>query len=207
MLQVKSPYHSEIDLGKSQVLFNCRPQYLENLHDYEPPLLWTPDKKLGGKISDVSGVLLYEDDMDAVERDFVVELDTADLRRLKSVCKATSKKIGSCLAPESFMELFAHGSPAQSLIREFSKNSDKVDLSLDLMFAQLVRERISDNLVIGMLSPGGVFPKDKLDHLAKYLVSSFNMHDYWKNYYSMKFSQETMETARKSYIGSFSTGG
>lgn len=205
MLQVKNAYDMHIGLNKTQVLFNYRPKCLENLHDYEPPFIWTPDKKLGGKISEVSGVLLY-DDLDAVERDFTVELDTSDLRRLKSVCKSTAKKIYSCLAPESFMQLFAHGSTAQNLIIEFSKNSDKVDLSLDLMFAQLVRERISDNLVIGRLSPCGSFPEDKLDHLAKYLVSGFNIHDYWKNYYRMKHSQETMENARQSYMATFSTG-
>ena len=205
MLQVKNPYDLEIELGKSCVLFNYRPLYLEDLRDYEPPIVWTQNKYFGGETNELSG-LRSGQSFEEVRRDFIVALDAKDLRRLKSTCKSASNKIEKCLAPESFMQLFAHGSTAQNLIIEFSKNSDKVDLSLDLMFAQLVRERISDNLVIGRLSPCGSFPEDKLDHLAKYLVSGFNIHDYWKNYYRMKHSQETMENARQSYIATFSTG-
>jgi hypothetical protein len=209
MLQVKNLYlyNLELDTTKPHIVFDHRPKYLEELRDYEPPFAWVPCKKLGGDIIALdTGTELYSE-FEETGRDFVVELDTGTMRRIRTTCKSVAKKINGCSSAEQFMKLFAQGTPAQSLIQEFSRASDKVDLSLDLMFAQLVRERITDEHVIGKLSPDGSFPKDKLDALAMYLVSVFNIHDYWKNYYWMRLSQEAVETARQSYVNSFFTGG
>lgn len=137
----------------------------------------------------------------------IVQLEKHDMKRLSATCKSISKKLNKCSTVEDYAKLFAHGSQAQNLIKEFGIRSEKVDLSLDLMFAEYIKDRIFDEEYDRrFIDPEYRIHEDKWDHVTRYLVSGFNVLDYWKQYYKMVGYLDQLNAARTGYVNSFDGG-